>query len=82
MQTLTYLQKLVNSRLRAAKKDGAKEAANYYNKWLKYWGNACTDNGARKVINNHYDKFICLLPGKSHKAYNKWMDEAKQLNLI
>lgn len=82
MSSLKFLQKLVNSRLRAAKKDGAKEAANYFNNWLKCWGNACTDNGARKVIENNKYRFICLLPGKSHKAYNKWMDEAKQLNLI
>lgn len=82
MTTITYLKKLVKSRLKAAKKDGAKEAANHFNKWLSYWGNACTDIGARKVINNNYSKFIDLLPGKSHKAYNKWMEEAKQLNLI
>ena len=82
MSSLKFLQKLVNSRLRAAKKDGAKEAANYFNNWLKCWGNSCTDNGARKVIENNKNRFICLLPGKSHKAYNKWMDEAKQLNLI
>lgn len=82
MTTLTYLQKLVKSRLKFAKKDGAKEAANHFNKWLSYWGNACTDKGARKVIENNKHLFICLLPGKSHKAYNKWMEEAKNLKLI
>lgn len=82
MSSLKFLQKLVNSRLRAAKKDGAQEAAKYFDKWLKYWGNTCTDSGARKVIENNKHRFICLLPGKSHKAYNKWIGEAKQLNLI
>ena len=82
MTTLTYLNKLVKSRLRASKKDGALEAAIYFNKWLSYWGEKCTELGAERMIKNNYSKFICLLPGKSHKAYNKWMDEAKELKLI
>lgn len=82
MNHLNFLQKLVRSRLKAAKKDGAKEAATYFNKWLTYWGDKCTDVGAERMIKNNYQKFVCLLPGKSHKAYNKWMDEAKELKLI
>lgn len=82
MNHLTYLRKLVKSRLKASKKDGAKEAANYFNKWLSYWGDKCTDLGAERMIKTNYDKFIFLLPGKSHKAYDKWTKEAKQLKLI
>jgi len=82
LNALNFLKKLVENRLKYAKKKGSKRAANYFNNWLAFNGKKCTEEGARKIIESHSAKFEALLPGKSHKAFEKWHREAKELELI
>lgn len=82
LTVLNFLKKLTENRLRYAKKKGAKRAANYFNNWLAFHGKKCTEEGARKMIETHSAKFQALLPGKTHSGFEKWYEEAKQLNLI
>lgn len=79
---LTHLTLITNSRLRFTYKPEALAAAKFFSNWLKFWGNKCTDQGAKRIIEKNKQKYIDLLPGKTHKCYNKWINESKQLGLI
>lgn len=79
---LDLLRRIVNSRIRFSYKKESKIAANFFNKWLNFWGHKCTDKGARILIEKNKDKFLDLLPSKKHKSYKKWVEESKYLNLI